>query len=275
MNNDIRMVITDLDGTLLNSEAAVSDRDRRTLELLGERGIVRVIATGRSYFSLQRVVPADFPVDYVICSSGAGILDWRDKTLLHSARLDGKAAASLSGRFRELDLDFMIQAPLPDNHHFRYHRTERANSDFLSRIDLYREFAAPLDGNGSGPGPASQFIIITGPDPGVYVRLAAELDGYEVVRTTSPLDHRSIWIEVFPAGVSKAHASQYLCDMIACSRERVLALGNDFNDLGLLRWAARSVVTANAPGELRDIFDVTSSHDDHGLSTVVHRYGLV
>ena len=45
-----RMVITDLDGTLLNRERKVSDRDAATLRRCAERGIVRVIATGRNLY---------------------------------------------------------------------------------------------------------------------------------------------------------------------------------------------------------------------------------
>ena len=66
------MVITDLDGTLLNSGRIVSPENRRALERLGELGVVRVIATGRSLFSFNKVIERDFPVDYLLFSSGGG-----------------------------------------------------------------------------------------------------------------------------------------------------------------------------------------------------------
>ena len=73
--SSIKIVFTDLDGTLLNSDQHPGRRDLEMLHRLGEQGIVRVIVTGRNLFSLSKVLGDDFPVDYVIFSTGAGILD--------------------------------------------------------------------------------------------------------------------------------------------------------------------------------------------------------
>ena len=84
----LKMVVTDLDGTLLNPQHQISDKDFRSLKLLGENKIYRVIATGRSIYSLNRVIPADFPIDYLIFSSGSGILNWNTKKILHAQSLN-------------------------------------------------------------------------------------------------------------------------------------------------------------------------------------------
>ena len=76
------MVVTDLDGTLLNDRRKVSREEYSTLLELGRREIPRVIATGRSLFSVSKVLPDDFPVDYLIFSSGAGCLEWKKRELL-------------------------------------------------------------------------------------------------------------------------------------------------------------------------------------------------
>ncbi len=60
----IKMVITDFDGTLLNSQKIVSIDNRNALELLGKEKICRVIAIGRNLYSLNKVINNDFPVDY-------------------------------------------------------------------------------------------------------------------------------------------------------------------------------------------------------------------
>jgi len=52
-----KMIISDLDGTLLKDDQTVSQRDVQSLEELGDRGLLRVIATGRSPFSFSRVIP--------------------------------------------------------------------------------------------------------------------------------------------------------------------------------------------------------------------------
>ena len=59
-------VFTDLDGTLLNSNQRLSDINRQTLTSLGKAGICRIVATGRSLYSAQRVLDDEFPIDYPV-----------------------------------------------------------------------------------------------------------------------------------------------------------------------------------------------------------------
>ena len=59
-------VFTDLDGTLLNSNQRLSDINRQTLISLGKAGICRIVATGRSLYSAQRVLDDAFPIDYLL-----------------------------------------------------------------------------------------------------------------------------------------------------------------------------------------------------------------
>ena len=136
------MVISDLDGTLYPRGGPFSSRDLQTLQSLSKEGIIRVIATGRSLYSLKKVIAPDFPIDYLIFSSGAGIMDWRSKELLKKAeslkRTEVQKAALI---LRSRDLDFMIHRPIPENHFFTYYPSDRDNPDFESRCLIYREFA--------------------------------------------------------------------------------------------------------------------------------------
>ncbi len=272
MDDSIRVVITDLDGTLLDREQQISKRDLGTLRRLGEKSICRVIATGRSYFSFSRVLPQDFPIDYLIFSSGAGIMRWSSKEILISHSFDAATVSRLVGWLKELRLDFMIQHPIPDNHRFYYHLAGEANPDFFRRIDLYRDYCLPLDGNLAHLKSASQMLIITKEDESLLMKMKEELSGVSVIRTTSPLDHTSMWIEIFPEGVSKGEAAERLCRLLGCGLDQVLAVGNDFNDLDLLRQAGRGVVVANAPAQLQSEFTMVASHQEDGFSEAVQRY---
>ena len=82
------LVVTDLDGTLLDSASRLSDGNREALETLGRNGVVRAVATGRSLYSARLVMLEDFPVDYLAFSSGAGIVSWDDGRLLRSLAMD-------------------------------------------------------------------------------------------------------------------------------------------------------------------------------------------
>lgn len=263
------MVITDLDGTLLNSDRRVSETDIETLSRLGEEKIVRVIATGRSQFSITRVIPDDFPVDFVITSSGAGILEWKSKRIILKESLAAEIVTRVAEQLISSQLDFMIQKPVPDNHYFSYYHSGTPNPDFFRRLSHYEEFALPLDPGEVQELAASQIIVITPPGINHYSRLQADLAGLNVVRTTSPLDHRSMWIEVFPGNVSKSNAAMYLCDLAGCSVSEVMSVGNDYNDLDLLEWSPVSFVVDNAPRVLREMFSVVASHNENGFSEAV------
>ena len=80
--NKIRLIATDLDGTLLKSDKSISEKDWKTLEYLASKQIVRVAATGRSLFKVKQVLPENAPFDFIVFSSGAGIYDWKNKNIL-------------------------------------------------------------------------------------------------------------------------------------------------------------------------------------------------
>ncbi|MEJ2627496.1 MAG: HAD hydrolase family protein, partial [bacterium] len=87
----------------------------------------------------------------------------------------------------------------------------------------------------------------------------------------SPLDHKTNWIEILSPGISKAHAASRLCDRLGISQSRSMAVGNDYNDLHLLKWAGISFVVENAPEEIKRQFNVTSSNDKNGFSQAVKK----
>jgi hydroxymethylpyrimidine pyrophosphatase-like HAD family hydrolase len=105
-----------------------------------------------------------------------------------------------------------------------------------------------------------------------YRAIREELDNLTVVRTTSPLDGRSRWIEIFSKEVSKARSSIRIARDLGIREESVMAIGNDYNDMDLLRWAARSFVVNDAPRELLDLFPAVSSNDDSDFSEAVRRW---
>ena len=130
------MVITDLDGTLLNDAQKVNKKDNETLQRLQESDIVRVIATGRNYFSVTRVLSPSFPFDYLIFSSGAGILNWHTKKLIYSSYLVKEKVAEIARFFIDHKVDFMIHEVIPNNHKFVYHDSGSHNPDFERRFNL-------------------------------------------------------------------------------------------------------------------------------------------
>lgn len=268
------MLITDLDGTLLGSDGTMTRPDHDALVHLGQCGVVRVIATGRSLYSFHRAVGADMPVDYVIFSTGAGVITFPGGNLIRNTDLNADAVATAVRIFQEYELDFMVHRPIPYNHQFVYFDTGRENPDFHRRIDRYAGFCQPIDRFFSDFGDASQLLAVVDHDKGasVHAAIAAQLSDFSVVRSTSPLDGRSVWIEVFASGVSKSRTAAWLADRLNIHKELVLSVGNDYNDQDLLEWSGTAFLVGNAPDALKLRFPAVAAQKQAGVAQAIHRW---
>jgi Cof subfamily protein (haloacid dehalogenase superfamily) len=265
----VKMVVTDLDGTLLNDSHLVSPEDYATLLDLGRQGVIRVIATGRSPYSFRKVMPEDFPIDYLVFSSGAGIMDYHTREILYSMNLPESIVHSIAARLRDLDIPFKVLAPVPENHHYVFYQNGDLHADFVRRMETYRGFERPISFDPPNFGEACQFLIILEPDLLGYENLKSMFTGVKVIRATSPIDHRSIWMEIYHREVSKGNAVEYLCRKHNLDESVVMAIGNDFNDTDLLDYAGKPFMVANAPAELRDKYRQVVSNNDSGFSAAV------
>ena len=144
INSTARAVFTDLDGTLLNAHQQLALVNRETLERLGKDKIWRIVVTGRSLFSARRVLDPYFPIDVLVTSSGAGIFSFPGEQMLHSTMMEEPHVQRSAAILKQLALDFMIHAPLPDNHFFKWHRSGGQNTDFCKRLEIYSGCPQPL-----------------------------------------------------------------------------------------------------------------------------------
>ena len=268
------MVVSDLDGTLLRSDGTMNKRDMVALEKLGREGFVRVIATGRSLFSLGKVLPQKFPADYMVFSTGVGISAYPSNRLLTSVKLQPAEVRTAVHILQDLQLDFSIQEPVPHNHRFQYWLSGRANPDFASRLDLYRDFCQPLPSTLEGLGPAAQLIAIlpAHEDATTFSMVRERLPTLTVVRATSPLDHQSIWAEIFPAKTGKGKAVAWLAAKVGIDSENILAIGNDFNDVDLLDLAGTGFMVDNAPPELKTLYPTVAANNRAGVAEAISKW---
>ncbi len=267
----MRVVVTDLDGTLLRDDKTVSDTDLSLLHRLGERGVIRAAATGRNLLSAKHVLDTDFPIDYLIFSSGAGIMDWKRKHLLASHFLPRELVERIAHILVQYDIDFMIHELIPDNHRFLYFKSKHPVPDFFRRKEIYKAYARPLDLR-ERYAHACQLVAIFPNELDFFMEIKRKLHGVKVIRATSPLDGASIWMEIFPQHVSKAGGVKMVCEKHQMSADEVICVGNDYNDIDMLEWCPNSYVVANAPRDLRQRFQVCASNQHSGVSDAVNQY---
>lgn len=266
------MVIMDLDGTILPRRGKIDERDFEVLNMLKRKKICRVVATGRSVFSFNRALGNGFPLDYLIFSSGAGILNWKTKELIYSQGLKSDETQAIAKKLWSEKLSFAVHKPIPDNHKYLYTDSNNIMPDFHYRNELYSKFAKPMENPEAELGEACQFLIISKKDTGIHDRVRGMFPGYHIVRTTSPLDGESVWTEIFPSGVSKRTGSSFLIDKLDIPLSNVMALGNDYNDITLLDWAENSFVVSNSPDELCEKYEVVGDDENTGLCEAIYRF---
>lgn len=267
------LFITDFDGTLLCSDGTFAQRDLDALDLLNRRGIKTAVATGRSLYSFINSPGVDLPVDYIIFTTGAGVVRQSGHKLLYHLNLSSEVVARTLDFLKKSMLDFMLHHPVPENHKYVFRRVNPDNADFESRLERYREFGQPLASDfRSGFGEASQFLAVVPfhKAQDALREVSDGLPGLSVIRSTSPLDHESTWIELFHPNVSKGRTAAWLASELHVDLTDTMAVGNDYNDLDLLEWAAFSCVVENAPDDLKRRFQQVASNNNGGVAEAVN-----
>ena len=268
------LFVTDLDGTLLRSDRTFAEADLNALKKLGELHITRVIATGRSYFSFNTVADSGLPVDYVLFSTGAGVVHFPEGKLVRKVSLEESEVTRAMQVLVEAQLDFMIHHPIPENHRFAYVAFNSGNTDFDQRISLYQPYAYPMQNNAEGFGPSTQLLAVLPPSQNMAILddIRKTLSDFNVIQTTSPLDGKSTWIEIFPANVSKSITAQWLAEKLNVDPQNIVSLGNDYNDVDLLEWSQTRFVVENAPEDLKNRFPAVASNNDGGVAESIERW---
>ncbi len=247
--------VLDLDGTLLTDDKMVSRQDREALAALRRAGCVNVIATGRSSDSFYKAMVAGdclvgenrLAVDYVLFSTGAGIMKFPiceqgEKSSLQSMEIIDKISLKsqlvkqITATLDELAVNYMVQRAIPDTAYFfyRFHdRGENDNCDFQNRLKLYKNYAAEWTEEQKRQfGDATQILCILPPGNESFgAKISSTIEKLysdcHVVTATSPLDRKSIWLEIFPASVSKSQGMERIAAMLGIAVPLYGAVGWD------------------------------------------------
>lgn len=253
------LLAADLDGTLAFG-GVISPEFRTAARRVRAEGIPLLLVTGRNPRSLERVEGVWTVADEILFSSGAGILRGPEAVPEERGRLCAEDVGLITEILDRHGEDYCILNPIPDNHYFAWRRNRSAaeNPDFDARRNFYRDWERPYDGQAVD---ACQILVILPPgktSEETTASLGVELSSWSTFRSASPLDHASIWLEVFPFGVNKGRALADWCAEYDVGSDRVVALGNDFNDVSMLDWAGRGRVVPNAPAMLRETYVIRS-----------------
>ncbi len=266
----LEIVFLDLDGTLLNNDKKLGERDIETLSKLGELGIKRVFATGRSYYSSIQVLDESLDFDYLVFSSGAGIYDWKNKKMLFESIIPQNKVVEMSHKLVDMQMNFSVHFAIPENHKYHYFRSFIDNkSDFDYRNILNKGIGYEIKKVDSLYD-ATQFLIITS-NLSDFDLLNSAFPDMKTIRASSPIDGKSIWLEVFNNDVSKAKGATFLCRKLNIDNNNTLSIGNDYNDIDLLNWSKHSYAVENAPEDIKQNYMVCANNQNNPLTDVFYK----
>ncbi len=276
MNQKLKLVATDLDGTFLMNDKSITKENLDTLNLLGEKGVWRVIATGRNLKKTQAVISDEVPFDYIVFSSGAGVYDCKQKKLIFHQNLNASLAKQLADFLIERDLNFHLFKPVPDNHNCWYFRGSVPCTEFESYFEYLQSNSEPLTSGEQVHSDASQFLVVFPNNLALFLALKEEIEcrfpDVKVVRTSSPLESGYIWMELFHHSVSKGNGVKYVCDTLQIEHEYTLGIGNDFNDWDLLEFTNYSYIVENGPQEMKERFLPIVANEESAFARAVNKH---
>jgi Cof subfamily protein (haloacid dehalogenase superfamily) len=275
----IRLLALDLDGTLVHGESGIRSLTHRALLRAHRSGVAIAIATGRRYRRTRGVAERlGLPVP-VVCLGGALVKEGSGRTVHADAfapddfravaecvRLHGQTAvAQLEADDGEPD--FAIDGSVAWNGFSRrYWERNREHAVWSRRLADERRDDVLVVGTF---GPLAELETLAAAIerawPGRYAVVVTPLPP----GTSGPGGH---YCEVVPACVSKWSGLRQLARHAGIPDDAICAVGDERNDLAMIRGAALGVAMGNAPPEVRAAADfVTGRFDEDGLVTVVER----
>jgi Cof subfamily protein (haloacid dehalogenase superfamily) len=259
-SDSIRMVATDLDGTLLGPDGSIGERTRKALAAAREAGIAVVPVTGRPPQALWPVIDGADVGPLGVCSNGAVLVDVDGRRVLEVEAIAGEVGRQLVQAVRETVPGVVLATDGLDV--FTHER-----GFFEGPVD-WDEVIEEVDD--IVPTVASGCLKLIGRRPGWTARqLIAALEGRladEARVTTSGLD----WVDIGALQVTKAWAVDRVCQRLGVAVHQVVAVGDNHNDLPVLAWAATAMAPANAIAEVRALAArILPSNAEEGVAVLL------
>ena len=270
----IRLIATDLDGTLLTSSFADPPRrpSRRTLaalEAARDAGVLVVPASGRQPFSIAHGLRETFLAHgTVIGANGAIGVDLATRHVYFERLVAPEAQAALYHGLRARFPGLRCVSVRDGGNAFypQHGYVGLMDPGDHGRMD---ELLPEYDLDEVLGTPSLKFIVR---DPHVSeatlldAALALNVPGCTCLTSGAP------FVEVSAEGVDKGSGLASLCEVLGIEASEVVAFGDELNDLAMLRWAGHGVAMGNALDVVKRAADeVTTSNDADGLAIVVER----
>ncbi|MCZ8371411.1 Cof-type HAD-IIB family hydrolase [Phocaeicola acetigenes] len=265
-----KLLVLDLDGTLTNTRKEVTEHTRTTLIKAQEQGLKIVLASGRPTYGiapLANLLQLDKYEGYVLSYNGGEIIDWKTGELLYKNLLDPEV------------LPYLYQCA-NDNHFAivtydgEYVLTEYPDDEYVLKEALLNVMKIKKVDNflKAVQHPIAKCLIVGEP-----TRLAVlEKEMYNHLHDRMGVFRSEpYFLELVPKGIDKAQSLAVLLKEIGMTKDEMIAVGDGFNDLSMIKYAGLGVAMSNAQEVVKENADfITLSNEEDGVAHVVEKFIL-
>ena len=266
------MIVTDVDGTLLNDDETITERTKAAVRAAVSSGVAFALATGRPPRWIRPVVDALGFAPMAVCANGAVVYDPGTDRIVSVRTLSPDVLGGLAQ---------MVLRAIPGAG-LAVERVGRSAHDavtpqFVSSPGYEHAWLNPDNTE------VSLDDLLSTPAVKLLIRqagarsadMAAELRKYIGVEGDITYSTNNGLIEIVPQGISKATGVEEVAAPLGIAAADVVAFGDMPNDVPLLVWAGHSVAMGNAhPEAVAAANEVTAANTDDGVARVLERWWL-
>ena len=250
------LIVTDLDGTLLNDRHGLDDVTIETFRELESRGHTIALATGRHHIDVRGIRKVLGIDAFIVSANGASIHDTRDQSIYRKS-----IPAELARELLQLTLPYDVMTQIFTPTEWLVDRPNEAMlwSNQQSGFQYRLEDLSRFDGENI------EKILLFG-QPEILAQIEAAIHEKYPERVAALTYTDAQCLEIMAPGVSKGVALQMLMGQLGIEAPQVLAFGDNLNDVEMLSVAGRPHVMANAHPRLFELFPDAAhiGHNDDG-----------
>lgn len=265
---DRKMLVLDIDGTLTNSKKEITENTKKAITEVLKRGHIVVIASGRPTNGTKKVceeLNLKGYNGYVLSYNGAKITRLTDNEVVYQKVLEGKYISEIYDYCKDKDIGMMTyeeSAAITGTRIDEYMELEtRINSLELKKVENFVNYV-------NFPVNKCLLTAENALAEQVCKHLAEKYAGKLSVYRSEPF-----FVEIMPKGVDKAASLEVLRQITGVERENIIACGDGFNDLSMIKYAAVGVCMSNGAEECKQEADyIAPSNDEDGICDVISKF---
>ncbi|WP_034487837.1 Cof-type HAD-IIB family hydrolase [Butyrivibrio fibrisolvens] len=265
---NVKIVFSDIDGTLLNSRHRMLDSTHKAIMDLQKSGIPFVIVTARGPSGVRPIFKRYGFVCPMICYSGALIIDENDK-IVHSEGFGAEDARSIISYIEESGFDctwniYSEELWIVNDRSDKRIRVEEEIVEVDAQegsIDLLPEGAI-----------VGKLLCMCEPEAICHIEdeLKKRFPKLSIVKSSD------ILLEVMGRGITKASGIERVCTNLSIPLESAAAFGDHYNDAQMLRAVGMPFLMGNAPKDMQKEFEcVIGSNDEPSIYNALKGLGII